>query len=147
MGYRAKTRFQPGQIVPLPQGSARLTLRFANLRNDNGLLRVALFQSPVGFPSQHEKALHFESLPIAHGCAEICWDALPAGRYAFSYYHDETACGRLPHNVLGQPTVDYGFSSGARGLFAAPKFSEAAFVLPPGETVLHERVRRVKRFA
>lgn len=127
-------------------GPGVLQVQFRHLRSEGGWLRVALFAGPKGFPESVELAYRTAVLRPTGRVAQHTFTGLPPGRYALGYYHDENANGVLDKNILGQPTEDYGFSGGAKGLFSAPKFSEAAFELPPQGLALAFRVQRVRPF-
>lgn len=52
---------------------------------------------------------------------------MPPGKYAVSCYADTNKNGKLDKNFLGVPKEMYGLSNDARGMFAPPAFSVAAF--------------------
>jgi uncharacterized protein (DUF2141 family) len=126
------------------KAEAQLELNFRNLRSDEGLLFVALFGRAAGFPDQHTLATQWLTVPIRQQVAQVLFGPIAPGRYAWCYYHDENLNQRLDKNLLGQPTEDYGFSNGVKGLFRVPTFAECAFTLGPGPTQQTVWVQRCK---
>jgi uncharacterized protein (DUF2141 family) len=55
--------------------------------------------------------------------------SLPPGRYAIAMFQDTKGTGRLETNILGIPSVPYGFSNNATGGIGPPDFEAAAFAL------------------
>jgi uncharacterized protein (DUF2141 family) len=141
-----KSRFTKPTPAAQQQGYCTLLLRFTHLRSTKGVVRAALFNGSLGFPDDLSNAFRLFTLPIAPNCiAQQTIPDLPYGKYALSYFHDEQNRQRLDRNLLGQPVQDYGFSNDARGFFAAPPFSEAAFDLREPFVELKYRVYRRKR--
>ena len=60
----------------------------------------------------------------------VRFTALPAGRYAVACLLDEDDDLALDTNLLGIPREPWGVSGGARPAMRAPRFDEAAVVVP-----------------
>jgi uncharacterized protein (DUF2141 family) len=103
-------------------------VQILNIKNSTGKVACALFESPIGFPTEF---LHYASnimgLKIRKTQARCDFEDIPPGTYAIAVIHDENMNGKLDTNVLGIPTEGYGFSNGAKGVLGAPSFSAASF--------------------
>ena len=99
-----------------------------SIRNSKGTVDCALFDSPVGFPTEF---LHSASsvmvLRVRNTQARCDFEDIRPGPYALAVIHDENSDGKLNTNWLGIPTEGYGFSNDAKALIAAPSFSAASF--------------------
>jgi uncharacterized protein (DUF2141 family) len=127
-------------LALLPQGGAvaeekpagevqRGTLRveFTGLRNDNGLVRCALFQTPDGFPGKVEKALATTRGDVHDRRANCEFPDVPAGIYAVIAYHDENSNSHFDRNWLGLPKEGHATSNDVVTHFSVPKFRDAEF--------------------
>lgn len=104
-----------------------IVVKVEGTRNSKGVVRVALFNSEKGFPSDGQKAFKNISVPAKEGVVQLTVDNLPAGNYAISLLHDENENGVLDTNVVGYPKEGYGASNNNLPAFRAPNFKEAAF--------------------
>ncbi|MBN2543987.1 DUF2141 domain-containing protein [bacterium] len=108
-----------------------------NLRNEKGLVRMALFNSPDGFPKDKEKVFRSAQATIKDGTSKVVYDNLPYGTYAIVLLHDENLDDDMNYNFLGIPKEGYGASNDAVRKFAAPKFEDAKFMLEADSLVLN----------
>jgi len=67
---------------------------------------------------------HQAQATLADGVAVVRFTGLPAGRYAVACLLD------VDTNLLGIPVEPWGVSGGARPAMRAPRFDEAAVVVP-----------------
>jgi len=102
-------------------------------KNDDGQALVAFFLDDSSWPDPDESIFAAVTVPIRNGRAVAEFEAVPAGPFAVSVFHDANGNRVLDTNVLGIPSEDYGFSADARGTFGPPKFKEARLDLAPGE--------------
>ena len=123
---------------PAPRTS-KLTITIKKLRNDRGVVYVALFSDEKGFDSN--RPIRGGAVPISERTAQIVFGNLPSGEYGISFFHDENKNGVLDSNLLGIPTEGFGFSNDAMGLFGPPGFSKVVFPYrdDSSEIVLHTR--------
>jgi uncharacterized protein (DUF2141 family) len=113
-----------------------LTVKVTGLRNNKGVVGVALFSNPTGFPESSDKALQAKNAEIKDGSAEVVFPNLAPGPYAVSVRHDENSNGKLDKNVLGIPKEGYGASNNPHPKRRGPKFEEAKFELSgPAQTI------------
>jgi uncharacterized protein (DUF2141 family) len=91
-------------------------VKILNIRNSNGPVACALFESPDGFPAEY---LHFATnimvIKVRDKQARCDFLDIPPGTY------------ELDTNWLEIPTEGYGFSNDAKAMFGAPSFSAASF--------------------
>lgn len=111
-----------------PEGSILLVVQ--GIKNNQGVIRAALFHATSVFPS--DKPFRGFELSIMNGRASLELTKIPVGEYAFAVFHDENNDGKLNQNLLGIPTEAYGFSNNARSLFGPPSFDQAKFTVGTG---------------
>jgi len=126
--------------VPLPALSpnpATLTIHIVNARNAKGVMRVALFHSPEGFPGDSSKALRTQPAKIDPQTlnAQAVFSGVPQGTYAVMVFHDENNDGKLDKNMLGILREGFGASNSAAKKMHAPVFDEAKFSLTSDQSV------------
>ena len=103
-------------------------MKILNIRNRNGTVDCALFESPEGFPREFlHSAQNVMVIKIRYTEARCDFEAIPPGTYALAVIHDENSNGKLDTNLFGIPTEGYGFSNDATALFGTPSFSDASF--------------------
>jgi uncharacterized protein (DUF2141 family) len=113
-------------LAPSPCPGMHVTI--LNIRNSTGTVACALFESPVGFPTEFlRSATHVMVLKIRKTQARSDFEDIPPGTYAIGVIHDENMNGKLETNWLGIPTEGYSFSNDAKGVVGAPSFSAASF--------------------
>jgi uncharacterized protein (DUF2141 family) len=99
-----------------------------NIRNSNGTVACALFESPEGFPYEYlRSATNVMVIKIREAKARCDFEDIPPGRYAMAVVHDENMNGKLDTSWFGLPTEGYGFSNDAKAVFSAPSFADASF--------------------
>lgn len=113
-----------------------LTLELTALRNTTGLVNVALFDSPDGFPSDVSKTVRSGCFPITDLPLVIQFADLPYGQYAATVHHDENMDATLNCNALGIPKEGIGFSGNPKIWKGVPPFQRAVFEFAPGSTIV-----------
>ena len=103
-------------------------VKILNIRNSTGTVACALFESPVGFPTEFlHSATNIMVMKVRDNQARCDFEDIAPGTYALAVIHDENMNGKLDTNWLGVPTEGYGFSNDAKTLLGAPSFSAAGF--------------------
>jgi uncharacterized protein (DUF2141 family) len=103
-------------------------VKILNIRNSTGGVACALFESPVGFPTEFlHSATNIMIIKVRDTKARCDFEDIPPGTYSLAVIHDENMNGKLDTNWLGVPTEGYGFSNDAKALLGAPSFSVASF--------------------
>ncbi|MHB8989529.1 MAG: DUF2141 domain-containing protein [Desulfobulbia bacterium] len=99
-------------------------VKILNIRNSTGAVACALFESPVGFPTEFlRSATNIMIIKVRNTQARCDFEDIAPGTYALAVIHDENMNGKLDTNFLGSPTEGYGFSNDATSLLGAPSFS------------------------
>ena len=107
--------------------SGDIVVDIRGLRNDDGLVRVSLYDSSSGFPNEISKALDVKATEIDNGEARVVFPRYSHGTYAIGLFHDENRNGVMDSNFLGVPQEGYGASNDARGRLGPPRYQDAAF--------------------
>lgn len=107
--------------------SATLTVELTDLRNYQGVVCVALFNGPPGFPNDPDQAVRSGCFSITGSPMQLTFANLPFGYYAMAVHHDENMDGKLNCNALGIPKEGIGFSGNPRIWKGAPSFEKAEF--------------------
>lgn len=120
-------------LFSFQSNQASLELRIENAKNDQGLVRVLVFNQAEGFPDKADKAVRMANLSIKNKIAVITFDDLPPGNYAIAVFHDSSKSGKIRTNLVGFPLDRYGFSNNATGIMGPPSFEKAAFPITTGK--------------
>lgn len=133
-----------GLATSLPAAAASLTVVVTNLKNDKGLVRLALYDNAESFP-ENGKSIAKIDRPISEGMKDGVFTAtfedLAPGPYAVAFFHDEDGDNTFAQNVFGMPHEGFGFSRDAAVLFSAPDFSDAAVEVPEDGARITVRMR------
>jgi uncharacterized protein (DUF2141 family) len=124
---------------------ATLTVELTDLRNRQGVVCVALFNSSDGYPNDPDRAVRSGCFAIAALPCEVTFENLPFGRYAVAVHHDENMDGKLNCNALGIPKEGIGFSGNPPIWKGAPPFQKAAFEFSPDSPRVHITMKYLLR--
>jgi uncharacterized protein (DUF2141 family) len=114
------------RLVPLDSTvRATLKLELTGLRNQEGVICAALFDSSEGYPNDSTKAIRSGCFSIASNPCLLEFPDLPFGFYAVTVHHDENMDGELNCNALGIPKEGIGFSGNPRIWKGVPPFQRA----------------------
>lgn len=134
MGVRCVAWFAVLMFANLPAAAFAqspcpgIHVKILNIRNSTGAVACALFESPVGFPTEFlHSATNIMVIKIRATQARCDFEDIPPGTYALAVIHDENMNGKLDTNWIGVPTEGYGFSNDAKAALGAPSFSAASF--------------------
>lgn len=118
----------PGVAFAQSPSCPGIHVKVLNIRNRNGTVDCALFDSPAGFPREFlHSAQNVMVIKIRNTAARCDFEAIPPGSYALAVIHDQNSNGKLDTNLVGMPTEGYGFSNDAKAPIGTPSFSAAAF--------------------
>jgi uncharacterized protein (DUF2141 family) len=112
--------------------SGNITVAIMGLRNNQGVVRVALFGSKETYNNDHNIGMgSYRKMvaPIESNCATATFSDIPFGDYAIKVFHDQDNSGKFVTNAFGIPKVEYAFSNNARAMFRPPSYDKAKFVL------------------
>ena len=105
---------------------ANLTITINQLRNQQGEVCIALFESEVGFPKDDTQAVRNRCFAITELPMSVSFD-VPYGSYSASVLHDENKDGELETGLMGIPQEGIGFSNDPMIITGTPNFETASF--------------------
>ena len=97
------------------------------LRSDDGLVGLRLFDQAKGFPSDREKAIREIFIEPTQRQADFELSQLPFGLYAVGSIHDENGNHDFDKNFLGIPREGFGASNNAKIRFGPPSYGKSTF--------------------
>lgn len=112
-----------------------------NLRNDEGTVAAALYNSEKGFPEDSTAVFRSAHGQPSGGRAAVVFTGIPYGYYAIAVLHDENMNGRMDKGIFGIPKEGYGFSNNVTGFMRAPSFEKAGFMCDRDSVVLTIRMK------
>ena len=122
-------------LIPAMCTAAVLEVVVVGLKNQNGDVHIAIYNTAEHFPYQ-EGVLHEAEAPILGNVARLKFKDLTPGAYAVAIYHDENFNHEFDQGLFGIPLEDFGFSNNAIVFLSPPSFEEAMFeVKDPSTTV------------
>jgi len=107
---------------------SNLDITVHGVRDSQGTVRAALFNSPEGFPKE-TKAMAHAAVLAKTGSVLLQFADLPPGKYAAIVYHDENNDEQMDKRFGMIPIEGYGLSNNVR-VFGKPSFKECAFDIP-----------------
>ena len=111
----------------VPKGE--IIIQITGLRNNNGIIRALLFNTPDGFPGNHKNSYALKNVKSKNDSALFVFSNIPYQNYAVSVLHDENENGELDTNWIGLPKEGVGVSNNVKSKFGPPKFEDAKFKL------------------
>ena len=114
----------------LAQG--KITVSISNLKNNNGVCRVCIFDNAQAFNGEG-KPVQCVTSPVKSKTSVAQFDNIPAGNYAISVFLDANNNNRFDVNLVGMPKEGYGASGNKLPFAAAPAFKANQFVLKNGQ--------------
>ena len=114
-------------------GAQTLTLKVCDIPKAEGYLYVAFYASEADFL---KKPLTGFRVAVSDTALVIPCQGLPAGKYAFSLFHDTNGNGRLDTGAFGIPTEKYAFSNDAKGIMGPPEYDKCIFNLHKDTTMV-----------
>lgn len=124
----------PNPTPTAADSMAVLRIDLSGLKNTNGVVNVALYNSAASFNKPAQAYKQAIASPTATSLT-IEFDSLAPGTYAFGLFHDENNDATLNTNILTIPTEGFAFSNNAMGTFGAPSFTQAQFTLVAKDTL------------
>lgn len=103
-----------------------LEVAMTGFKNNNGLVKVGLYDSEGNFLKETYKKLQSK---IKSNQAIVTFEGLEKGEYAVSIYQDENLNGIMDKNFMGIPSEDYMASNNTKGFMGPPKYENAKFMV------------------
>lgn len=118
----------------MAQSTADLNVQISNIKNQNGLVQLGLYNDASKFPKVGET---YKMVRVRTKGDEklYTFKNLPVGKYALAIYHDENANKICDTNFFGIPKEAYAFSNGIRPRFSAPSFQSCSFLVNSDKSV------------
>ncbi len=127
--------------APDAPAGPRLQVTVTNARTAKGEMAITVYgDRPAAFLARDGK-LARQRLPITGPETQACFAFSAPGDYAIAVYHDENADHDFNRSVIGLPTEGFGFSNDAPTAIGLPRFEEARFPLPSGQSRIAIRLR------
>jgi uncharacterized protein (DUF2141 family) len=106
---------------------ADITVEVSNIKNANGKLAIAIFNSSESF-LDNTKMFRNKPLKITDEKMSYIFKNIPNGTYAVVAFHDENDNGIMDRSIIGFP-IEKPAISNIPTLTAPPSFEEAKFEL------------------
>ena len=116
------------------QSIADLTVQISNIKNNNGLVQLGLYNDASKFPKVGE-TYKMVRVRTKGNQSFYTFKNLPLGKYALAIYHDENANKICDTNFFGIPKEAYAFSNGIRPRFSAPSFQSCSFMVKSDKSI------------
>jgi len=113
--------------------SADITVEVSNIKNANGKLAIAIFDSDESFLDNKKT---FRNMPLEIDDETMSWTFkdIPNGTYAIVAFHDENDNGIMDRNFIGFP-IEKPAISNIPELTGPPSFKDAKFELTSDITI------------
>lgn len=108
-------------------------VNISNIKNTNGKLLVALYNTEDGFLKDAYKS---RVLDITSKEAQVIFDTIPAGIYTVGVVHDENGNLKLETNFIGIPKEPVAISNNAPSEYGPPKYKDAKFNVYDGKRTI-----------
>lgn len=111
-----------------------LTVIINEVEVGKGNVMVGLFDKQKGFP---DRQFAFTGAEVEDNATSVSVtiDDLDLGTYAVAVFQDTSHTGKLQTDILGIPTVPFGFSTNANSVIGPPTFANAKFNLKGNRTI------------
>jgi uncharacterized protein (DUF2141 family) len=111
-----------------------------NLKNDKGVCRACLFNSPSSFKGEAGKPFQCVTASVKNQTSQAVFSNVPAGIYAMFVFHDENSNNKMDKNFMGIPKEGYGASKNKLPFASAPGYNENMFTAD-GKTIVKLQVK------
>lgn len=122
-------------LLSITFSQGRIVADISNLRNDKGVCRACLFNSPASFKGETGEPFQCVAAPVKNGIARAVFDNVPHGAYALFVFHDVNSNNKLDKNFIGIPKEGYGASRNKLPFASAPSYNENKFTVNDKTTV------------
>lgn len=138
-GAAALVALGPAAGLAMRPGVPGLILIVKDIRSPFGQVHVGVFDDPEAFP--RGETVVGERVAARTGRVMVRFPDLPAGRYAFAFYHDEDGDEQFDKTLLGLPVEGFGFSNDAPLSLGPPSFVAAAVDFDGGSLTITASMR------
>lgn len=127
-------------LFPWKGFSQVVEIKIKGLKNNKGVLQIAVFSGQEQFEKEKAFSEHFISkIGIVNGELTMSLEMEP-GVYGIALLDDEDCNGKMKYNLLGIPLEGFGFSNYKSSGLSKPRFSDFCFhVTQQGAKVLVQK--------
>jgi uncharacterized protein (DUF2141 family) len=115
--------------VQSPEG---IELVITNIRNKEGVIRIGLFKSEVGYPDKPAESFSLAKDTISGGLIRLFIPSGKSGSFGFSILDDENRDGKMDYRLGIIPKEGFGFSNNPKVSRKAPSYTETAISFTGG---------------
>ena len=123
--------------------SSKLIVKVTDLRNNDGLVGLRIYNSEKGFPTEKADAFIELFTKPKNGVAVFTVPDLALSSYAIGTIHDENENKEFDKNFIGFPKEGFGASNNPKVVFSPPSFFESEIKLDKDK---HSITIRMKYF-
>lgn len=132
-----KTNTEQKELQIVEQTIFNITIKVQNIKNNNGYIKLALFNESDNFPSDYKYAILSASKIITDiNNFSYTFESMEKGEYAVAVFLDHNSNGKLDTGIFGIPLEQYGFSNNPKINFKAPTFKESSFILNSDKEII-----------
>lgn len=115
---------------------AEVKINVTDVRSNNGVIYVLVYESPIGFPHETNFARGLFVINVLETpTSSLELEGLPYGDYVFLVIHDQTRSGFPQINRTQVPRQAFGISNVFKLPFFMPKWDEAKVTIDQPEMV------------
>ena len=107
---------------------AKVIATITNLRNNNGVCRVCLFDNATAFTGEKGAPVQCVDAAVSNRGSEAVFQNISPGAYAIAVFHDANKNNKMDKNFLGIPKEGYGASQNKLPFASAPEFDDNKFI-------------------
>lgn len=119
-----------------PNETITLTIEVDNLRNSDGIVQFALYNTKGSIPDEkYTKYFKLLKADIKNNTSKVTFENIPIGKYAVNVFHDENKNGKIDKGWIF-PNEGIGFSNfQSLGFSNIPSFEKASFNLQSNKKI------------
>jgi len=115
----------------------KLTIEFDNIRNNEGVLSVTVYENDENWLDEEGDYLEyiFPKEKMSSDSLTISIELEKPGKYAIAVLDDEDGDEKMRHNFIGYPKEGFGFSNNIHVWLSRPKFDECLLDIKSDTTI------------
>jgi len=115
----------------------KLTIEFDNIRNNEGVLSVTVYENDENWLDEEGDYLEyiFPKEKMSSDSLTISIELEKPGKYAIAVLDDEDEDEKMRHNFIGYPREGFGFSNNIHVWLSRPKFDECLLDIKSDTTI------------
>ena len=134
--------FLIGLVIPTQQNKVPVTLQVTNIRNSEGVLKVAIFHDDDSFQDEQVGDFILLDKSEAKNGTLTKTIELPVGECGLSSLDDENENSKMDYSWIGVPQEGYGFSDFEHTGWSKPHYEDFKIeILPEGNQTIKMKMR------